>query len=290
MRLGFLGFGYTAQALAQSLSPDKFDMYATCRNVKLKQPTTPAFITLLDFNQSHVHDLFETCDALLISIPPDAKGRDPVLHALNPGMLKNTSHVRWVAYLSSTGVYGDHQGAWVTEHSVPIRPGQAGQNRLRAEKAWMSWYEAYGLPIHIFRLAGIYGPNRSSLDKLIAKRHYTIYKPEQCFSRVHVLDIVQALICSLSNPTPGELFNVCDDLPAPVHEVDAFAATLLGKPPLKRIPYEQAGLSPMGLEFFQSNKRVSNEKLKHRLLWKPLYSSYQEGLQYLYDTYFNSNQ
>lgn len=195
---------------------------------------------------------------------------------------KYTKNIQWIGYLSSTGVYGDHQGHWVDESSKPIGLGDQGQLRLVAENQWRFFAEAYQLPLTIFRLAGIYGPQRNVLARLMAGKNDTIIKDGQFFSRIHVEDIVLAIVAAMRNPIEGiTIYNVADDEPAPSNVVDEYAASLLKRPPLKRVAYEQALLSPMAQEFYSHNKRVSNAKLKRALHIQLTYPTYKEGLIHL---------
>jgi len=213
---------------------------------------------------------------LLISIPPDAEGC-PVLgtHGADIAALKN---LRWVGYLSSTNVYGDRAGGWVDEATPPQPEGARGRNRLAAEEAWRALRRAHGVPVHIFRLAGIYGPERNALTAVKAGTARRIVKPGQVFSRVHVADLVAVLRASMARPDPGAIYNVCDDTPTPPDEVIAHAAALLGVPPPPAEDFATAALSPMARSFYDDNKRVSNRRIKDELGIVLRYPSYREGL------------
>ena len=182
--------------------------------------------------------------------------------------------LRWVGYLSTTGVYGDHGGAWVDE-STPVNPStERGKTRVRMERAWRSGL----LPMHVFRLAGIYGPGRGPFKKVLAGTARRVIKPDQVFSRIHVDDAARVLKASMERPDPGAIYNVCDDLPAPPEEVIAHAAELLGVPVPPAIPFDEAEMSPMARSFYADSKRVSNRKIKAELGVKLEYPDYRSGL------------
>jgi nucleoside-diphosphate-sugar epimerase len=209
---------------------------------------------------------------LLSSVPPDADG-DPVLrhHAADLAALPGLA---WVGYLSTTGVYGDRQGGWVDEDSN-LTPGtERGRRRLAAERAWL----ASGLPVHLFRLAGIYGPGRNQLAGLRAGTAQRIDKPGQVFSRIHVDDIATVLAASIACPSPGRAYNVCDNEAAPPAEVVAHAAGLLGMAPPPLVPFATAELSPMARSFYADSKRVDNARIKAELGVALRYPTYREGL------------
>ena len=163
----------------------------------------------------------------------------------------------------------------VVDEDAPLDPGTPrGELRLAAEEAW----SATGLPVHIFRLAGIYGPGRGPFAKIRAGSARRIIKPGQIFSRIHRDDIAGALLASIERPRPGGVYNVCDDLPAPPEEVIAYAARLLGMPPPPEEPFETAEMTAMARSFYSESKRVSNRRLKRELGVELLYPTYREGL------------
>jgi nucleoside-diphosphate-sugar epimerase len=211
---------------------------------------------------------------ILTSVSPDAAG-DPILrdHASE----LSTARPDWVGYLSTTAVYGDHHGGWVSE-DTPLTPATPrGQARVAAESAWGE----LGLPLHIFRLAGIYGPGRGPFEKVRDGTARRIIKPGQVFSRIHVDDIAQTLAASMNHPQPGAVYNLCDDDPAPPEDVIAHAAELLGLPLPPAIPYDQADLTPMAHSFYAESKRVRNDRIKQDLGITLLYPTYRQGLSAL---------
>jgi nucleoside-diphosphate-sugar epimerase len=157
-----------------------------------------------------------------------------------------------------------------------------GKRRLAAERAWLALRARCGLPVHVFRLPGIYGPGRNPLRKALkGERKALVVKKGQVFSRIHVDDLVHALWLSMNAPSPGAVYNVVDDEPAPPHEVALFAHALLGLEPPPLAPFEEADLSPMARSFYGESKRVSNARLKRELGWRPRYPTYREGLRAL---------
>lgn len=213
---------------------------------------------------------------LLISTPADDHG-DPTfrMHAEDIERLQN---LKWIGYLSTTGVYGDRGGEWVDETSEVRPSSKRGSRRVRAETQWQRLAEEYNLPLHIFRLAGIYGPGRSALDSVRAGVARRINKPGHAFSRIHVEDIVQVLIASINKPNPGTIYNVADDNSAPSHEVISYACHLLNIEPMPLIPYDEADMAPITRSFYSDNKRVSNERIKNELGVTLKYSDFRKGL------------
>ena len=281
-RLLIFGFGYTAHFLAQKAREINIQVTATTRNNEALGYNRELDCELIPFSEKSVEQALATASAILISTPPTLDRGDPVLMRFGNLLTKNLKNIRWIGYLSSTGVYGDHQGDWVDESSKPIALGQQGKLRLAAENEWRFFANAYQLPLTIFRLAGIYGPQRNVLDRLVAGKKDTIIKKDQFFSRIHVEDIVSAIVAAMQNPKVGiTIYNVADDEPTPSHVVDEYAASLLQLPPLKRVAYEMATLSPMAQEFYSHNKRISNVKLKRELNIQLTYPTYKEGLKNL---------
>ena len=213
---------------------------------------------------------------VLMSIPPDEEG-DAALdcHGADIAAVRG---VEWIGYLSTTGVYGDTGGAWVDEGAAPAPTGMRGRRRLAAEKAWLAFGAQHGLAVHVFRLAGIYGPGRNALATVRRGAAKRIEKPGHVFSRIHVSDIAQVLAASIAQPRPGAIYNVCDDEPAPAADVVAHACALLGvaPPPLTRL--EDADLSPMARSFYADNRRVSNARIKSELGVALRFPDYRAGL------------
>lgn len=272
------GFGYTANRLAQKLIPLGFDVVGTTRQQIKKTMRLPSAITLIDFESSDIKDYLNQSTHLLISVPPAAVMGDLVLSNYLELIKRHAPHIDWLGYLSSTGVYGDYQGNWVDEESICKPQSPSGILRLEAENKWVSLAKGNQLPLHIFRLAGIYGPGRNPLERIQSGKKYSIFKDGQVFSRIHVDDIVSVLLASIEHPNPFSIYNVADDEPAASHVVDAYAASLLQRLPLSLIPFEEASLSTKELEFYLSNRRVSNTKIKQELDVILHYPSFREGL------------
>lgn len=213
---------------------------------------------------------------VLLSIPPGDEGDFIIRHVREN--LPSFKHLEWIGYLSSTSVYGDHNGAWVDEFSETHPTSPQGIARLKAEKQWLNLHETAELPIHIFRLAGIYGPGRNVLEDLKEGRMQRIYKEGVIFSRIHVKDIIQTLKASITKPNPGRIYNLADNCPAPSHEVVSYGASLLGIDPPPLIPFEQTKLTPMGHSFYKDSKRVDNKLMLKELVPSLLYPTYKEGL------------
>ncbi|HUX78181.1 MAG TPA: SDR family oxidoreductase [Alphaproteobacteria bacterium] len=228
------------------------------------------------FSQDILNALQES-DSLLISIPPDQNG-DLIVPYLKE-ILPKVTHLKWIGYLSSTGVYGDHKGNWVDETSETNPNSPQGIARIKAEQQWLKLGEDANLPIHIFRLAGIYGPGRNVLENLKAGCAQRIFKEGVVFSRIHVEDIVQSLKASIQAPHPGRIYNLADNEPASSHEIVAYGATLLRMEPPPLIPFEDASLTAMGRRFYQDSKRVKNDRLLKELVPSLLFPTYREGLQ-----------
>jgi nucleoside-diphosphate-sugar epimerase len=275
------GFGFSAQAFAARLDKRVWKISATSRDAEgIAEIDTPGFHGLpFDDTLQIASDVTH----LLISAPPGEHG-DPILRLFQAQLQRLSKQLKWVGYLSTTGVYGDRGGDWVDEES-PLEPTTArGQRRLEAERSWLKLHSDLGVPVHLFRLAGIYGPGRNTLINVRDGSAKRIIKPGQIFSRIHVEDIAGVLAASIAKPNPGRAYNVCDDEPCPPQEVVEFAADLLGLPPPPEIPFEEAELSPMAKSFYADSKRVSNRRIKTELGYGLIYPNYRDGLRALLST------
>jgi nucleoside-diphosphate-sugar epimerase len=280
-RLFCFGLGYSARQLAADLDVRGWRIAGTTRSIDGAQALERAGAEAFLFDRGHPLDAPDATlhgtTHLLSSVPPDGEG-DPVLDQ-HFDHIARMEGLEWVGYLSTTGVYGDRGGDWVDETSALEPTGERGRRRVAAERHWLRLWEEHGLPVHVFRLAGIYGPGRSQFRTLRAGKSRRIDKPGQVFSRIHVEDIAQVLQASIARPNPGAAYNVCDDEAADPAEVTAYAAELLGMEPPPLVPIDEAELSEMGRSFYRDNKRVRNDRIKDELGVRLLYPTYREGFR-----------
>lgn len=278
------GFGYSCAHLAQMIQekyPDEWEIRGTTRDPEKRDYYRDKGVKL------YLHDALspsmdmasrlEEATHILISAPPDKEG-DPVFRAY-ADEIAASKNLQWLGYFSTTGIYGNREGRSVTETSE-VRPSTIrGSRRAEAEKQWLILNRKKSLPLHIFRLSGIYGPDRSAIESVKAGLARRIYKEDHVFNRIHVKDICNVVLKSFEKPTPGQIYNVADDEPAPSHEIIAYACELMGRdlPPL--IPIEEANLVPITMSFYSDNKRVDNSKVKDTLIGKLEFPTYREGLQ-----------
>lgn len=286
-RLFCFGCGYSALVLAKRFAAQGAAVAGTCRTeekaARLRETDVTPFLFGDGAPLADADAALRGTTHLLISAPPSESG-DPVLTAHRDALERIAPEIEWAGYLSTTGVYGDRKGDWVTEET-PLDPNVArSDRRAAAEGAWQAMAEESGLPLHIFRLAGIYGPERNPLKSVVDGTAKRIVKEGQIFSRIHVGDIANVLEASMAKPNPGAVYNVCDDEPAPAPEPIAYAAELLGVAPPPEIPFEEAELSPMARSFYMASRRVSNKRIHEELGVTLDYPTYREGLKALLGT------
>lgn len=284
MRIVIFGFGFSSHAFWRTAHPHFDAGLATVRTPEKAARLKSAKLDIAVFNEHDadpvIADELARADCVLVSIGPDASG-DPVLRRY-ADQIASSARIAWIGYLSTIGVYGDHQGAWVDETARLNPSHQRTENRVRVEKEWLALGARSGKPVQIFRLAGIYGPGRNAIRNL-DERAQRIVKPGQVFNRTHVDDIAQVLLASLAKPRNGAIYNVCDDEPAPPQDVLLYAAELTGRTPPPEVPFEQAVMSDMARSFYADNKRVKNDLIKTELGVTLKYPTYREGLRALYE-------
>lgn len=274
------GFGYSAKVFARRCLEQGWRVTGTSRSPEgvARILETGAGGVLFDGQSSNeaVKAELESATHILVSAGPDENG-DPVLRTCSKA-LEKAATLRWVGYLSTVGVYGNHDGQWVDEETIVRPESQRSVRRVAAENAWLDFAEGKDWSLQIFRLAGIYGPGRSAVEKL---RHGTarrLIKPGQVFNRIHVEDIANVLTAGIISSQASGIFNVTDDEPAPPQDVVAHAALLLGLDVPPDLPFEHADLSPMARSFYSENKRCRNQKIKRTLGAQLDYPTYREGL------------
>lgn len=284
MRLFCFGLGYTALRIAERLQAEGWNVAGTCRSADkqadLKSQGIDAF--LFDGKNPIPTPSYALSGVthILSSIPPDESG-DPVLR-LHLRDIASLPSLKWAGYLSTTGVYGDRGGDWVDESTPRAPTTERGKRRATAEMAWQELHRTALVPVHLFRLPGIYGPGRSTFDAIAAGRTRRIFKEGQLFSRIHVDDLATAIVASMHRPKAGAIYNICDDEPAPPQDVTAYACDLAGVPVEPLTPIDEAALSPMAASFYSESKRVRNTRMKVDLGVNLVYPTYREGLDALF--------
>jgi nucleoside-diphosphate-sugar epimerase len=266
------GYGYTAKALASCLEQEKWNICGTSR---LK--TNDEYCDIIRYEYSEIKQALEQTTHILISIAPTEDG-DVVLQEFKELIDRYAINIKWIGYLSSTGVYGNHDGSWVDENAQTNPKGKNGIRRLIAENQWLDFGKNNNIAINIFRLSGIYGPERNALIQVANQTARSIYKEGQVFSRIHVEDIAEIIKLAIANQSFSEIYNLADDHPCSSIEVNEYASELLNVSPPAIIDFKDAQLSIMAQEFYNNNRRVSNKKIKDKLGVILKFPTYKEGL------------
>lgn len=277
-RLFIFGLGFSGLEIAGLAKAAGWSVAGTCTSDQKAEGLRAQGIEahLFDGTTSLPAEAVGNASHVLCTIAPGTTG-DPALRTCSTLLRR----ARWLGYLSTTGVYGDHGGGWVDENT-PARPGQPRSiERLAAERAWQAQGLEAGAAVDIFRLPGIYGPGRSAIEQVKAGTAQRIDKPGQVFSRIHVEDIAGTVLIAITATHAGAIYNVADDLPASTGDVVAFACELLGKPAPPIIPWKQAApaMSDMARSFYAENRRVRNDRIKNELGVVLRYPTYREGLR-----------
>lgn len=277
-RLFIFGLGYSGLEIAKLAKAQGWSVAGTCttdekaRRLRAEGIEAHAF----DGTAPLSAQSFGEASHVVCTVAPGAAG-DPALRTSRTLL----GRARWLGYLSTTGVYGDHDGAWVDETTPTLATQPRSLQRLAAEQGWRDVASESGAALHIFRLPGIYGPGRSTLDRVADGSARRIDKPGQFFSRIHVTDLAASVLKAMDRELGVEIWNVADDLPAANAEVIAYACELLGRPVPPAIPWEEAApaMTPMARSFYAESRRVRNDKLKRELGVVLRHPTYREGLK-----------
>jgi nucleoside-diphosphate-sugar epimerase len=283
MNLVVFGLGYSAGFFARAAQAKGWEVTGTVRSAEKAGALSRQGLHSLVFDgfavSTPLAKAVEAADAVLVSAQPGESG-DPVLAALAE-KLALAPNLRWIGYLSTIGVYGNHGGAWIDETAECRPTSRRSRQRLEVERDWLAFGARSGKSVQIFRLSGIYGPGRNAIVKLRAGTATRLIKPGQVFNRIHVDDIAGVLLASLGRPRAGAIYNVTDDEPAPPQDVVTFAAEAAGLAPPPETPFDPARLSPMAASFYGENKRVSNALVKRELGYAFRYPDYRGALRAL---------
>lgn len=282
MRAFFFGLGFSSQRAAQFMQ-ESGNFYATLGTVRTREKaetiTNPAYSALVFDGTAPGPDVGLALQSgithVVLSIAPDAEG-DPALRH-HRADLDAAGDLQWLCYYSTVGVYGDFGGEWIDENAPLVPRNMRSDYRVVAEQQWRDYAAERGVPLTILRLAGIYGPGRSTFDKLRQGTARRVIKPGQVFNRIHVEDIARVTLLAAEKRLSGT-FNMADDEPAPPQDVIAFAAEMLGTDVPPDMPFDTAEMTPMQRSFYRDNKRVSNRAIKQALGIEMLYPDYRSGL------------
>ena len=282
-RVFIFGAGYSGKAFAGA-RPQAATIFGTTRSPENFPALQAAGIEPLLFDggtaRQDLIPVLSSITHLVVSIAPDEAG-DPVLRALGETIGEAMPALGWIAYLSTVGVYGDHEGRWIDE-TAACRPVSArSRRRVEAEEAWQRLAARRGVPLAVLRLSGIYGPGRNALLNLADGKARRQVKPGQVFNRVHVDDAASGIVASISRPRPGRAYNLADDDPSSMEAVLLAAAERMGLPPPPETDLNDPSVSEAMRGFYLDSKRVSNARAKAELGWRPRYPTWREGLEAL---------
>ena len=282
MRLFVFGLGYSARAFVDTMRDQLEWVGATTRSPEKCEAMRADGIEPFLFDGKTAGDgigeALRRATHVLVSIAPDDAG-DPVLNAHREDII--AAHPQWIGYLSTIGVYGNHDGAWIDEETEATPLSERSSRRLEVENDWLALAEKTGIPVGIFRLSGIYGPGKNALVNLEKGTARRLVKPGQVFNRIHVEDIAGALAAATAQPAT-RVYNVTDDEPAPAQDVVEYAADLMNVPCPPAIDFETADLSPMARSFYAENKRVSNRRVKEELGYTFRHPTYRAALDHMF--------
>ena len=273
------GFGYTAKFMCQKFSKKNWEVFCTTRFKEKAKEIKSLNATPVFFDDEEKIESVLSKNSYILSTAPPENSKDPVVENYGHLLKKNSERVKWAGYLSTTSVYGDKKGEWVTE-DTELEPNlERSISRVAAENSWIKLGENLLIKTVIFRLAGIYGPGRSLVDRLMKDEDvYIVDKPAHLFNRIHVDDIVGAIEMAISSKSEAKIFNLSDDLPAKQLDVAKFAASLLKRKSPQTVSLESDLVSEMARSFYKEEKKVSNTRLKDELGYKLVFPSFKEGL------------
>jgi len=272
------GLGYSGLRLAGECLDAGWKVSGTVRSPEKADAIRALGIAAYVFAQEGdlpAEDLLSVTHVLDTTVPDEnGSSAPPELHRLTAAGMK----AEWGGYISTTAVYGDCEGRWVTEDDAPNPGSKQGNARLKGEAQWLDWGKTSGAAVHVFRLPGLYGPGRCALDQVTIGRARRIHREGHKTSRIHVDDVNAAILASIAKPNAGRIYNVADDSPTPNAVVIDYACELLNcePPPLER--YEDLAPTDPRLRFLKESRLVSNQRLKDELGWKPKFPTYKEGL------------
>ena len=277
-KIVIVGYGYCAFYLSKVLLKDNWNVYSITRSNQKNTQGNVKFISWYD--NKGIENLINQIDLILVCVPP-FEGKDPFLEKFSNLFLNKNSSQKWIGYLSSTSVYGDHQGAWVDEYTKLRSNSKLGKTRIDVENDWLCFSKKNNIDLTIFRLAGIYGPERNPFKNLNDENYRCVIKKNHIFNRIHVEDIANIIMNYLLVDKKDLIFNLSDGYPSSNFDFIKEASLISNLKLPIMVPYEMANLSPIAKSFFEESKRVSNSKIKKFIDYTFLYPNFKIGLRSL---------
>lgn len=281
-----IGCGYVGGLVAQQCAKNNRSVVALARSAasaaKLQAAGIAAHRGDLD-DPATLEQLPLGGSTLYYFAPPPPSGTtDSRMHHFVAALAHNTPP-RHIVYLSTSGVYGDNQGVWVTEET-PVNPqAERARRRVDAERVLTGWCEAHRVPLTILRVAGIYGPGKLPIKRL--QQGTPVLREEECgyTNRIHVEDLVNICITAAQQERGVELYNVSDGHPGTMTGYFNAVADALGLPHPAAITLAQAHqqLTPAMLSYLTESRRLDNRKLLQGLGITLRYPDLAAGLQAL---------
>lgn len=278
-----VGCGYTGLRLAAQRIIRGHDVFALSHTRERCQLLRDRKInvTLGDLDQQNLLALPKVRYAnVFYFAPPNSAGHQDkrtrfFLHAMD-----NIPFPRRIVYISTTGVYGDAQGAWVDEESVLNPLAINSKKRMEAEQYLKKWCALSAVNLTILRVAGIYGSGRLPIVRL--KQGLKVLKSSEApmSNRIHIDDLVNICDLATSFDDAFDIINVADGSPTPMSDYFIRVAAKFGLPAPKEINRDQAAqeFSPTMMSYLNESKRVSNKKLREKFAYSLLYSNLESGL------------
>ena len=266
-----IGYGYLTHFTFQRLCK----LGATGIGITSQKKYKNQINNIIILNRNEIKESILLSTHLLITAPPQKIGCH-ILKGFDKTIVR--SNIRSVIYISSTGVYGNHNGSWVTENSDLRAKSYYDKIRIKAEKQWRSFCKKNNITLNIIRISGFYGPERIKINS--KKKIIILEKKGHFFSRVHILDAARVISKIILESSSSDIWNLSDDNPTSRKDFLLHIMKIKNINRFKVISYTdfEKNLPERSKKFWTNNKKVSNKKIKEYFDYKFIFPSFKNGL------------
>jgi nucleoside-diphosphate-sugar epimerase len=232
-----------------------------------------------DLDQPDRLPALPTTDSVIFYfVPPPPFGTEDTRLRSFLSDIHSKARPRKIVYISTSGVYGDCKGAWVTEKSETKPDTDRARRRLAAEKLLCDWERVNSIPVVVLRVGGIYGPGRLPLERL--RRGTPVLREAECgySNRIHADDLAAVCIAAAEHGTG--IYNVSDGHPSTITDYYNRVADYYGLPRPNQINIDEArdSLSREMLSYLTESRRLDNHRMINELGVSLNYPTLDEGL------------
>lgn len=278
-----IGCGDVGQKIAAHAKRDGATVRCLVRSAQsaelLSEQGLDTQATDLDHQSPELTGSLDQEQIFYLAPPPPSGTRDPRMQRFLASLPSTKQHR--IVYISTTGLYGNCHGEWVSEQRPPNPQVDRARRRHDAEQQLLAWRNDGGGQVVILRVAGIYGPGKLPLERIRQQVPMIAACDAPWTNRIHIDDLVSVCESAMTRGTDGEVYNVSDGKPGNMRDYFDQVADHFGlpRPPLISLVEARDSLSAGMLSYLAESRRLENRKMVHQLGVALRYPDLASGLK-----------